>query len=91
MDRKFNDFSNLGRRFNRFDSYKRDKFRGILEDARGRTRGGSGDFRDNFRRNLPDYRDDLPTQKENIREKEVVRDGDDGNNFSEKSHERQFL
>ena len=89
MDRKFNDFNKWGRRLDRFDDFRRGKFRGVMEDARRKYHNGSGDFRDSFRRNLPEYRDDSPVQNENVREKEATRDGDDSKNFSEKFHERQ--
>jgi len=90
MDKKFNDFNRHGRRFDRFDEFKRDKFRGIMSDARNKYHNGSNGFRDGFRSNISGFRDDL-RDSGSVREKEVVRDRDrdDGNNFSEKFHERQ--
>ena len=90
MERKFNDLSKFGRRFDRFDDFKRDKFRGIMGDARSKYHNGSNSFRDGFRNNITGFRDNL-RDNGSVSEKEVIRDKDDGddNNFSEKFHERQ--
>jgi len=96
MDRRYNDYNRFGRAFERddFDSrrprsdgFNRDKFRRMVDEARGRSRAGSDDFRDSFRGNLGGFRDGL---REKSEEKPRANDRrDDSDNFTEEFHERQ--
>lgn len=90
MDRKFNDFSKF-KRGKDYPGSDRDKFRGMIEDVRGRSRANSDAFRDGFRGNAANFRENLRRDKAREKpgeEKAVVRE-EDKDGFTEDFHERQ--